>query len=48
MCRMICESNCDNAKTARILSDIPNRTFHDFSLYFGRLENEQNTSEILG
>ena len=34
MCRMICESNSENAKRTRILSDIENRTFHDFSLYF--------------
>ena len=35
MCRMICESNSEKAKTCRILSDIPNRSFHDFILYFG-------------
>ncbi len=35
MCRMICESNSEKAKTCRILSDIPDRSFHDFSLYFG-------------
>ncbi|CAF4245922.1 unnamed protein product [Rotaria sp. Silwood2] len=34
MCRMICESNSEKAKTCRLISDIPNRSFHDFSLYF--------------
>ena len=35
MCRMICESNSEKAKTTRILSITSNRCFHDFSLYFG-------------
>ncbi|CAF3490473.1 unnamed protein product [Rotaria sordida] len=34
MCRMICESNSEKAKTCRLISDILNRSFHDFSLYF--------------
>ncbi|CAF1089228.1 unnamed protein product [Rotaria sp. Silwood1] len=34
MCRMICESNSEKAKKCRLLSDIPNRSFYDFSLYF--------------
>ena len=36
MCRMICESNSKKAKTSRMLSDTPNRLFHDFTLYFGK------------
>lgn len=35
MCRMICESNSEKAKSIRILSTTANRYFHDFSLYFG-------------
>lgn len=35
MCRMICESNSETAKSTQILSAVPNRSFHDFSLYFG-------------
>jgi len=37
MCHMICESICERAKTSRILTDTADRTFHDFTLYFGRL-----------
>lgn len=35
MCRMICESNSEKAKSTLILSAVANRSFHDFSLYFG-------------
>ncbi|CAF1004233.1 unnamed protein product [Adineta ricciae] len=34
MCQMICESISDKAKRSRILSNIPDRRFADFSSYF--------------
>jgi hypothetical protein len=35
MCRMICEANSQQAKNMQLLTETPNRNFHEFSIYFG-------------